>query len=331
MICAQPGEILYPGLADNVFGLEGRWALAECRLCGLVWIEPEPKAGEIAGFYSGYYTHDDNNYDTWFVRAVTRDIPSVVLGYEDALKGKRRRLWGRMLSLAGPLREAGCSSLLWLNAENRGRILDVGCGAGVFLGHMQYFGWDVYGVEPDAEASARARNALKTDNIYTGFLQDAGLKERDFDALTMSHVIEHLLEPEETLRDCYNLLKPGGLLVLATPNSGSLGRRIFGRNWRGWEPPRHIRIFNSDTLGRMVSAAGFTIDKIFTPSTAAYYNCTGSLIIKKNEASGHHTPNRGLNIIMKALSIFFWGLEYILARCGLSCGEEVVLFARRAE
>ena len=235
---------------------------------------------------------------------------------------------GKILSLIGPVREAAYSTVMWLPAKLRGRLLDVGCGSGTFLGHMQYFGWEVHGVEPDPKAASIAREALFSDNIHTGSLEEIDLEEKSFDVVTMSHVIEHLLEPVKILQTCYRLLKPGGLLVLTTPNSSSLGRKKFRIHWRGWELPRHIHIFNKATLVSLTTNAGFQVKSVKTPSPAAYFNWVNSLLIKKKALSpGKSTPVP--TIMMKTISVFFWGVEYFLTRIGIPCGEEVLLVAER--
>ncbi len=327
MLCSSPGELIFSDLSDYLFNTEGSWSLIRCRGCGLIWIDPKPAAPEIDKFYDNYYTHDEIS-NTWFVNAVTRLIPAVQLGYWDSIESVRWRIWATLLSLIGPLREAGYSSLLWLPAESRGSILDVGCGSGIFLSHMKHFGWDAYGFEPDYRAARIAGEKLGPGRIASGGLDKAGYKENSFDVVTMSHVVEHLPDPAGVLDLCRRILKPGGLLTVVTPNPGSLGRRIFGRHWRGWEPPRHIHIFGSAALGRLAARSGFTVKSVRTPSTASYYNSVNSMLIKKLAGSGKgHGDNPTL--WMKIKGLFFWGFEYLLTRTGLKLGEELVLFAEK--
>ena len=69
-----------------------------------------------------------------------------------------------------------------------------------------------------------------------------------FDAVIMSHVIEHVPQPRELLAECARLLKLGGRLVMLTPNAESFGLDYYGRCWRGLEPPRHLQIFSQPAL-----------------------------------------------------------------------------------
>lgn len=78
-----------------------------------------------------------------------------------------------------------------------------------------------------------------------------------YDVITLSHVIEHVGDPNDALLRLQGALKPGGRLWLETPNLGSLGYRLFGRNWRGLEPPRHLVLFNPRSLRESLARAGF--------------------------------------------------------------------------
>jgi SAM-dependent methyltransferase len=78
-----------------------------------------------------------------------------------------------------------------------------------------------------------------------------------FDAVTMSHVIEHVHDPLADLADAFRLLRPGGLLFIDTPNIDALGHQIYGPHWRGLEPPRHLVIFNVKALQGALAKTGF--------------------------------------------------------------------------
>jgi predicted SAM-dependent methyltransferase len=78
----------------------------------------------------------------------------------------------------------------------------------------------------------------------------------------MSHVIEHLHRPKETLQKINRILKPGGKLIVSTPNFGSLAALIFKSYWFTTDSPRHLFLFTAETLSRMLHEAGFGIKKI---------------------------------------------------------------------
>ena len=113
----------------------------------------------------------------------------------------------------------------------------------------------MHGIEPDADSAAAARaNGIPAEQ---GMLDDAPYAPESFDAITLSHVIEHLHDPVASLAACHRLLKPGGMLWAATPNIDSPGRHRFGRDWLGLDPPRHLVIFTRRGLDLAVRRAGF--------------------------------------------------------------------------
>ncbi len=115
-------------------------------------------------------------------------------------------------------------------------------------------GWEAEGVDFDAAAVAQAR--ARGLRVHAGALEAQRYPDAHFDAIGMSHVLEHLPEPLATLAECRRLLRPGARLVLATPNATSLGHRRFGRDWRGLETPRHLQVFTAAALRRVLEHAG---------------------------------------------------------------------------
>jgi 2-polyprenyl-3-methyl-5-hydroxy-6-metoxy-1,4-benzoquinol methylase len=137
------------------------------------------------------------------------------------------------------------------------RILDVGCGNGLFLLDMRSAGWNIQGVDPDPAAVAAARAAGVP--AEEGALENASFPPESFDAVTLNHVIEHLPDPRRTLRICHELLAPDGVLWVATPNLRSQSHRTFGKYWRGLEPPRHLVLFTAASLESTLDDCGFEV------------------------------------------------------------------------
>jgi 2-polyprenyl-3-methyl-5-hydroxy-6-metoxy-1,4-benzoquinol methylase len=104
-------------------------------------------------------------------------------------------------------------------------------------------------------ATARETGA----EVREGLLEADTFPPASFDAVTLSHVIEHLPDPAETLAICHRLLKPGGVLWIATPNLESRGHARFGPAWRGLEPPRHLAIFTRRALTGLLERLGYEI------------------------------------------------------------------------
>ena len=136
-----------------------------------------------------------------------------------------------------------------------GTLLDVGCGNGDYLATMRDLGWQVSGLEPDPKAAELGLQ--KGLQISIGTLETLQLPAEQFDVVTLSHVIEHLHDPIATLREIRRLLKPNGLIWIATPNLESFGHGRYGAAWRGLEIPRHLVLFSTQHLRRCLAEAGF--------------------------------------------------------------------------
>lgn len=95
------------------------------------------------------------------------------------------------------------------------------------------------------------------------------MKKR-YDVITLSHVIEHVHDPYNTLKNCYDLLSPGGLLFIDTPNIDARSHRRFKENWRGLEAPRHLVIFNWESIFGVLKRCGFErIEPLVSPTPYA--------------------------------------------------------------
>lgn len=122
-----------------------------------------------------------------------------------------------------------------------GRMLDVGCGAGGFLLAAAELGWSALGVEPSEEHSTVGRG-MGLD-IRTGYFEMGMFPEASFDLVVLSHVIEHIHDPKSFIANLAKLLRPGGRLLVVTPNAGSLTARLSGRFWVMLKPVDHVTMF----------------------------------------------------------------------------------------
>ena len=142
---------------------------------------------------------------------------------------------------------------------------------------MRDLGWVVEGVDFDNKAVQAARERGLT--IRSGSLESQHYPTARFDAVTLNHVVEHLPDALVTLSECHRILKPGGILVLYTPNSVSLGHAVFRSYWRGLEPPRHLQIFGPLSLGALLRQAGFKDPSITTANSPFYWRQSLALFL----------------------------------------------------
>jgi 2-polyprenyl-3-methyl-5-hydroxy-6-metoxy-1,4-benzoquinol methylase len=136
-------------------------------------------------------------------------------------------------------------------------ILEVGSATGLFLKYMGSFGFKATGVEVCSESVEYGRKKYGV-NLLNCRLEDAGFKAESFDFIHASHLIEHLNDPVSFMQNVNNLLKPGGLSLITTPNSCGLFSRVFGESWRCIVDD-HLFIFNKNNLEMIFNKTGFEV------------------------------------------------------------------------
>ncbi len=137
---------------------------------------------------------------------------------------------------------------------HRGHLLDFGCAAGYFLELARADGWQIAGVELAADMAGQAAQTLSIPIRDTL----AKLTHPQFEAITMWEVIEHLPNPVDQLHQFYERLRPGGLLMVSTPNTGHWQAQREPDGWVGYRPPSHLLFFTEKTLTTALTTAGFT-------------------------------------------------------------------------
>jgi ubiquinone/menaquinone biosynthesis C-methylase UbiE len=134
-------------------------------------------------------------------------------------------------------------------------LLDIGCGEGFFLFNASKYGYATKGVEVSQDAAAYARNEFGLDVEEKPF-EELRFPENHFDVVTLWQVLEHMLYPLMVLKEVHRILKPGGMLVVTTPDIEKAPARILGKRW--WCITRlHINQFTTKTLTNILKNAGF--------------------------------------------------------------------------
>lgn len=146
------------------------------------------------------------------------------------------------------------------------RILDVGCGNGFFAGRLTSSGYRVVGIDTSESGIALAANAYPTARFEildaSGNLADR-LGEEPFDIVISSEVVEHVFDPLEYARACFDALRPGGRFLCTTPYHGYLKNvglaltNKFDAHWEALRTGGHIKFWSRRTLGELLSQAGF--------------------------------------------------------------------------
>lgn len=257
LLCDSAGNVLHAAVADHYFHVPGSWTLRRCSDpgCGLVWQDPMLVAEDIALAYADYYT------------SALPGVPAEADRRFDATFYRLDRWATRLLRLEGDRRRHAAA---YLDDAPPGTLLDVGCGNGAYAASMQARGWSVRGTEFDPQAAqvARTSHGIPVD---VGDLAAIAHPDGAFDAITARHVLEHVREPAAFLAECWRILRPGGRLVIVTPNVDSLGHRHFADRWRGLEQPRHLFLYASASLRALFRRSGIDPVDVFTTAQGAAY------------------------------------------------------------
>lgn len=259
-VCGSSARaLLHAGLVDRIFwAAPGEWSMWRCTECRSAYLDPRPNRRSIHRAYANYYTHESvepNEPPQSPIGKLRRGIGNA---YRNTRFGTRRRAIPFAASLARLLPEIRRRidmefRLLPRKRPSMQRVLDVGCGNGSFLKRAREAGWDVAGTEPDAKAREIAR---QSGIDVQASLADC-LDGEPFDYATANHVIEHVHDPSEFLRDIAIRLREGGGLFLETPNIDAPTHARYGPDWRGLEPPRHLVMFNRQSLADLLRRCGF--------------------------------------------------------------------------
>lgn len=208
------------------------FSLRTCEQCGFLATTPRPSPDEIGRYYESpnYISHSNSTQ-----------------GFQDRLyQWARRRALNQKRKAISTFKRGG-------------ELLDIGCGTGEFLGHMEAHGFRTQGVEPNSVARDQAKTqrkqrvAERLEELPSG---------ASFDIITMWHVLEHVYDPAQTLHQLGGLLRPNGLLVLAVPDRESWDAQHYGPDWAAYDVPRHLSHFRRHDITQLTKDQGITTKKI---------------------------------------------------------------------
>lgn len=208
------------------------FAVKVCADCSLYYLSPRLTPQDAQRLYQSdtYFAGGKNSvsgYDDYQVQ-------------EDSLRATFRMLLQRLE------RQGVCG----------GALLEVGCGPGYLLDEARTHFADRAGVElsPATAEEARQRSGARIELDLEDF--DA---VPSFDCIIATHVIEHIYDPVPFVRNMARRLKPGGSLILAAPDMGSIFRHLMGRRWPSFKYPEHVSFFDARTLPELFVRAGLEV------------------------------------------------------------------------
>lgn len=215
-------------LKPVVFWAQKGYPLARCRYCGMVW-DYQYKQEEISQYEELYFKNDNpkggyaNYFDGMAINKKT---------FSDRLKKIENRL------------------------GKKGKLLDVGCALGDCLLMARSLGWkEIEGIELSKYAANFARKrGLK---ITQGTLFTHKFKANSYDAITLFDVIEHVSDPIDQLKQIKRLLKPGGIVLMVTPDIGGFWSWLLRSGWYHYKPGEHLLYFTQSTISTALQKTGF--------------------------------------------------------------------------
>lgn len=252
-LCGDPGT--------RVYDLPP-YGVRRCRRCRLVFVSPRLQPEALSRFYDQVDYFEGGVYG-----GRSRWSPAMVL----------QRIW-----MSGRLDRIASSR----GGETEGqRLLEFGCGYGLFLEAARDRGYAVQGVELSKPATAHA--VERGLDVHCGQLIDAPLV-RPYDVICGWDTLEHVPDPLAVLERIRELIADDGTVALSTPYFSSLPSRLLGPRWWTLKPAEHIWHYTPTTLRHLVSRAGLSVtDVIRSPLDRSNLTRLDSLVILLRPA-----PNR---------------------------------------
>lgn len=309
-ICGKIGAVTVAGLRDDRFGYPGAFDLFQCGECWHRWLAWEPSEETLGALYSSFYPRSE--------RSVEDLAPP-------PRRGPWRSWWHGQRS----------SAAFWV--PKNVRVLDIGCGFGESLAYHRARDCDAWGVEADSNIARVA--AHHGFNVHVGLFEPTRYEPASFDYVTMDQVIEHVVDPVETLRGVTQVLRDDGTAVLTTPNASSITAKLFRRHWINWHTPYHLHFFTHESLARAARAAGLEVTRIETITSSEWINYQWIHVLTR-PAEGEPSPfwtNRSRRVretvaIRTLRAAHRLGFDHALTRLldAAGVGDNFVVHLRRA-
>jgi SAM-dependent methyltransferase len=254
-----------------------------CQECGLIYLDPRPTQAELPEYYP-------QDYEAYYLAGGT---PHSI------------EQWHKLRALNMQL------NFVQKIAPGRGRLLDVGCATGNFMRKARDSGWEVAGVELIEPAAQTARTYYGLD-VSSGSVETADLPEAHFDVVTLWDVLEHLPSPQLALKRIHQLLKPEGMVVFSIPNLASFDRYLFGKQWIGWDAPRHFHMFSEVTVRRLFEQTGFDFKR-----RSCFLGGKGTFLLSLDQILGDSNRGTFVKKLYPTISAILWPyrkISYLLDR-----------------
>lgn len=269
--------ILYRNMKDKMHFVKGNFFLMKCEDCELEFIKPLLNEKQLAKYYPAqdYYSFKKNKL---------LSIYHKISAYYYSGKSRVANI------LLYPLKTI-LSRYYTKNCKGK-RILEIGCGNGFQLEVYKKYGLKTRGLEPYGPTLTEREKNL---GIKRGSIGKADYPNNYFDYIIMREVLEHIPNQKEVIEKCKKWLKLEGLLIITVPNTKSLWKKAFKKNWYGYDVPRHVYDYNPKSISFFLEKEGFKINKIQVFDLP--YMLYGSIKFSNGELK----KKKELNILLKLI------------------------------
>ncbi|MSP85699.1 MAG: class I SAM-dependent methyltransferase [Flavobacteriaceae bacterium] len=151
-------------------------------------------------------------------------------------------------------------------SSSKGNLLDIGAGTGDFLLSAKQNGWDSIGVEPNEKAKAMA---VKKGVEFSASTEE--LESHTFDVITMWHVLEHVPNIENQIKELKRLIKPNGTIIIAVPNFKSFDAKYYGKFWAAFDVPIHFWHFSKTAINLLFKKENINLEKVLPMKFDSFY------------------------------------------------------------
>jgi len=215
---------------EKKFSQTANNAVFKCTECGTEFLFPQLSDGELKLLYS------ENYYKAW------------------GLQGEHENEATKKMKMA----TFSLSIKLIQKYRPNGRLLDIGCATGYLLEVANQAGYETYGIEISEYSSTIAKKKFGDKNIFCGTLEECDFEKNFFDAITMTDLIEHVRNPQNVLNEAASLLKPGGILLITTPDDSTMSNKLFGKKWPHYKT-EHFFYLNHKSIKMLADKCGFNL------------------------------------------------------------------------
>jgi 2-polyprenyl-3-methyl-5-hydroxy-6-metoxy-1,4-benzoquinol methylase len=219
-----------------------QFKIVTCQKCGFRFTNPRPDSEDIGEYYKAESYISHTNTSKGLISKIYQEVRKFTL------KSK--------LNLINKL------------FPKKGKIMDVGCGTGMFLNVARENGWKVNGIEPDTGARAIAEevNQIKIEEeVLSSFQNDT------FEVITLWHVLEHIHELNTTIEWLKERLSKDGFLIIAVPNHKSKDAEIYQEQWAAYDVPRHLYHFSQKSIKELFANHGFELKETLPMKFDSFY------------------------------------------------------------